>query len=207
MSRARRLTRAGRLAALLAIAIAGCAAATRPPMPVPATVFSGRPLVVMLPLANLSGRPEQSDLVSRVFQAELTRIGRFDVVDYGEAEALAAAMRLRDTGSPTTAQVRTLRDSTGAGYVLAGTVLESGTVRTPEGDVPSIGVALRLIDTANGRAVWADSRFRTGQDDETVFGWGRESSLSRLTSRLAAEMLESFRGATVGADSTRGRAK
>jgi TolB-like protein len=199
-------TRAGIAAALLALSLAGCAS-TQPIMAVPAPVLAGRPLVLMLPLANLSGRAEQGDAVSRVFQTALTATGAFEVVEYGEAEALALALRLRDTASPTTAQVQSLRDSTGARYVMAGTVLESGPMRVPEGDVPSVGVALRLIDTTTGRAVWADSRFRTGQDDETVFGWGRENDLNRLTSRLATEMFEPFRTGAARADSTKGRSK
>jgi TolB-like protein len=187
---------------VLAIGVAaalmpGCAARRHAVLP-PGTL-AGRPLVLMLPLANLSGRLESGDLTSRLFYAELSRTGTCDLVDWGDVERLVETLRVRDTGAPTPAQLEALRDSTGARYVIAGSVLESGTVRTPEGDVPSVGVSLRLIDATSRRAVWADARFRTGQDGETLFGWGRETSLTRLTERLAREMFEGFDAAQAAA--------
>lgn len=182
--------------AVLAVALGGCAASRRAAA-LPAGTLAGRPLVLMLPLANLSGRLESGDLTSRLFYAALARTGACELVDWGETDRLVTALRLRDTGSPSPDQLAALRDSTGARYVLAGSVLESGTMRTPEGDVPSVGVSLRLIDARTRRAVWADARFRDGQQDETVFAWGRETNLGRVTERLAEEMFRPF--TTVGA--------
>jgi TolB-like protein len=189
--------------AVITGALAGCASGPRV-VPVPPALLADRPLVVMLPLSNLTGRNEQGDMVSKVFFAELARTGAFELVDAGEVERLTQAMRMRDLGSPTAGQVRALRDSTGARLVLAGSLLEAGTVRAPEGDIPTIGAALRLIDAETQRAVWADSRFLTGQDRETVFGWGRETSLSRLTSRLAREMFQTFRVREAARDTAKG---
>lgn len=194
------------MTALAAALGAACASGPRV-APLPADVLTTRPLAVLLPLSNLTGRNEQGDVVSRVFYGELTRTGAFELIDAGETERLVNVMRLRDTGSPNSAQVRALRDSTHARYVMAGSVLEAGSVHTPEGDVPSIGVSLRLIDTESMRAVWADSRFLTGQDRETVFGWGREVNVSRLTSRLAVEMFEPFRMRGAARDSARGEVR
>lgn len=176
--------------------VSGCHAARGPAMvPVPPAVLAAKPLAMMLPLANLSGRLEQGDMVTQVFFAEFARAWPGPYVDLGEAQRLADAVRLRDTGSPSSSQVRALADSSGAAYLLVGTVLESGTVRTPEGELPSVGVALRLIDTATQRSVWADSRFATGQDRESLFGWGRENNASRLTAQLAQDLFAAFRNA------------
>uniref|UniRef100_A0A832I2M2 Penicillin-binding protein activator LpoB n=1 Tax=Eiseniibacteriota bacterium TaxID=2212470 RepID=A0A832I2M2_UNCEI len=195
---------AGGLAACMAaLALLPACAATRRAAALDPALLAGRPLVVMLPLANLSGRLESGDLTSRLFYAELAKTRAFELVDWGEAERLVETLRVRDTGAPTPAQLAAILDSTGARYVLAGSVLESGSVRTPEGDVPAVGVSLRLIDAATRRAVWADARFRTGEDDETLFGWGRETSLARVTERLARDMFETFRAAGAAADTTR----
>jgi hypothetical protein len=183
--------------------LAGCRGEPVPvAVPVPPRVLETRPLAMMLPLANLSGRLEQADLMTRVFQAEFVRAWPGPTVDQGEAQRLVDDLRLRDTGAPSGAQVRAIRDSSGAAFLLVGTVLESGTLRTPEGDVPSVGVALRLIDTATQRSIWAASAFRTGQDRESVFGWGRELNINRLTSELAVELCQAFRA--VGPDSANG---
>lgn len=190
-------------AILLVAALAGCASGPRV-VPVPPDLVATKPLVLMLPLSNLTGRAEESDIVTRVFHTELSQTRAFELVEAGEVERLVGVLRLRDTGSPTTAQVKALRDSTGARFVLAGSVLEAGTVRAPEGDVPTVGVSLRLIDTESLRAAWADSRFLTGQDHESVFGWGREVNLSRLTSRLAVEMFEPFRRVVAARDRSKG---
>lgn len=176
--------------------VGGCHAARGPQAaPVPPAMLASRPLAMMLPLSNLSGRLEEGDMATQVFFAEFARAWPGPYLDLGEAKRLADAVRLRDTSSPNANQVRALRDSSGAAFLLVGTVLESGTIRTPEGDVPSVGVALRLIDTATQRSVWADSRFSTGQDHESLFGWGREMNSSRLTSQLAKDMFAAFRNA------------
>ena len=190
-------------AALLLPVAAGCGRAPQPvAIPVPPRVLEARPLAMMLPLANLSGRLEQADMITRVFHAEFVRTWPGPTVDTGEAQRLVDDLRLRDTGAPNSAQVKALRDSTGAAFLLVGTVLEAGPLRTPEGDVPSVGVALRLIETETQRSVWATSGFRTGQDHESVFGWGRELSINRLTSDLAADLCRAFQAS--GTDSVKG---
>jgi hypothetical protein len=80
-------------------------------------------------------------------------------------------------------------------YVMLGSVLESGRVRTADGETPAVGASLRLVETATGRVAWANVRVLTGDDRETVFGWGRERSAERLLTNLADEMLRDFRRA------------
>jgi hypothetical protein len=76
---------------------------------------------------------------------------------------------------------------------MAGSVLEYGSVRTPEGEYPSVGVSLRLLDARDGRTAWSAMRVITGQDRESVFGMGRVRNLDQLTERLARELLAGFR--------------
>lgn len=176
----------------LALALAGCAHAPRVhPMAPPA--FTGTPRVAFLPLANLSGRTEVGDVVSRVFFTALVHTGCCEVVDPGETERVVESLRIRDTGALTTEQARALADSLRVPYLITGTLLEHTNLRTPEGDVPTIGVALEMRDVAKGRVVWADARFRNGQDRETLFGWGRVTDAGKLATELATEMFEGLR--------------
>jgi TolB-like protein len=184
-------------AAAAMLALSGCASAIRS-MPVAGTPLVDRPRVVMLPLSNLSGRVGQTDALTGIFFSEVARTGVCDLVEMGETDRLVQSLRLRDTGSLSPADLRTLRDSTGARFALLGSILEAEMMRTPEGEVPSVGVTLRLVETATARVVWADVGFRSGEDAATVFQWGRQLNLNRVAGDLAARMMEGFRqlGAT-----------
>ncbi len=179
----------GLAAALLAAALgaAGCAAGG-------ATVRDGEPApratLAMLPLENLSGRAEYADRFSRVIWSALGRSGRWNIIDPGQVDALLVELRIRSAGSLTTEQVLEVAGRLRARWIVAGTLLECGTVRTPDGDIPTFSLALRLLDGRDGRVVWTDLLSRTGQDRETIFGWGREESLDRLAETTARELIE-----------------
>lgn len=180
------------VAGALALTAAGCAAPIRT-MPVTGAPLADRPRVVMLPLSNLTGRVGQTDALSGIFFSEIVRTGACDLVDAGETDRLVQSLRLRDTGSLTPEDLRVLRDSTGARYAILGSILEAEMLRTPDGDVPSVGVTLRLVETTNARVVWADVGFRSGEDAATVFQWGRQTNLNRVAADLAARMMNGFR--------------
>jgi TolB-like protein len=179
---------------LTALLVPGCAAHAPAPMRPPGAVLLAHPRVVVLPLANLSGRLGQAEVMSRIVFSQLAAGGAMELVDYGAAESAIEEMRLRDTGSLTREQLRGLGERTGATYAFLGSVLEAETVNTPEGQVPTVGIALRMVEIESARVVWAASRFLSGQDRETVFGWGRETSINRVAEKVVAEMLAGFRG-------------
>ena len=169
----------------------GCAHTPRPtPALEPGSVPAAHPRVAFLPLENLSGRADVSDVLSRIFHSELTSTGRWDVVEPGDVESALEELRIRNTGTLSKAQLTDLGHRLQVSYVLVGSVLESGVVHSADGDVPSVGVTIRLLDTGAGRAVWSRMGFRTGEDKETVFGWGRETSAERLGAMLAKELFK-----------------
>lgn len=181
----------GRALALLAgaaLVLLGCAAAS----PRPAPVTGERPRLALLPLENLSGHPEAGDLVTRVVFVTLERTGCCELVEPGEVEALLAELRLRTPGMLARAEVAELSSRLRAPYLMLGTILESGPVRTPDGEVPSVGLALRLVSGDSAKVLWSGLKVRTGEDRETVFGWGRERSLERVTERTAQGALADF---------------
>ncbi len=178
-------------ATALAVALAGCAATA--PRPGSAMAPAGLPRVALLPLENLSGRAEAGDLVTRVFFGALGATGTSELVEPGDVEAGLSEYRIRTSGMLTSEQAMKLAARLRASYLMTGTILECGTVRTPEGDVPSVGVSMRLLSGADGRVVWTAMKVRTGEDHQTVFEWGRVRSLERLTEQTAAEMFKRFR--------------
>lgn len=189
--RGRTVVRPLLLAAAAALFLAGCAGAGRRSES-GGTVPTDHPRAALLPFENLSGREEQGRLFTQVFLVELVKSGACEMTEPGRVDEMLDRLGIRGTGSLSSEQLRLLGDSLGVRYVLLGSVLEAGTVKTWDGETPSAGAALRMVEPATGRVVWAGLKVRTGDDGETVFGWGREQSAQRLVSRLAREMLGPF---------------
>jgi TolB-like protein len=179
---------------LVLAAVVGCAGSGRPREHAGA-VPTDHPRIALLPFDNLSGREEQERRFTHTFLATLVKTGACEVVDLGRVEAVMESQRLRSAGALTPDQMTAVGESLDVRYLMLGSILEAGTVRTQEGDAPTVGASLRLVEVASGRIVWADVHVRTGDDRETIFGWGRERSAERLLTRLAEEMLQDFRRA------------
>jgi TolB-like protein len=184
-----------RLAGLLILAVlcAGSAPALR--RSAGGTVPTDRPRAALVPFENLAGREEQGALFSKVFFAQLVASGALEMAEPGQVDAALDSLGIRSGGSLTPAQVRALGEALQAPCLLMGSVLESGRVRSGEVDVPAVGGTLRLVEAASGRVLWAGVHFRSGEDHETLFGWGRITSVERLVSLLAQDMLGDFREA------------
>lgn len=189
MSRAPRRGPAG-LLALAAIALAGCAAHASPPAPV---AGAPRPAIALLPLENLSGRAEFGERLTSIVRTAMGGSPRWELVEPGDVDVALAESRVRSSLALTREQVRGIAKDTGARWLMAGTIIECGVARTPDGEVPTLAIALRLIDGETGRVRWTDMRTRSGEDRETVFGWGRVTNLERLALETARELVAAVR--------------
>lgn len=178
------------LLVVAAVLAAGCAHA---PARAPALAASARTAVALLPLENFSERAEYADRMTRVVWSAIGRDGRFEAIEPGEVDAVMADLRIRSSGVLTRDQIVKAAEKLGVRWILAGAVIECGTVRTPDGDVPSLSMSLRLLDGRSGRVAWTDLRAHSGEDRETVFGWGRETSIERLANRTAVELIAAMR--------------
>jgi TolB-like protein len=155
----------------------------------------GHPRAALLPFENLAGREEQGALFGRIFFAHLMASGAFEMVDPASVEQAMDALMVRSTGSLTPAQIRSLGDTLHVPYLLIGSVLESGKVQSGGVELPSVGATLRLVEAASGRVMWAGANFRSGEDHESLFGWGRVRSPEKLISIMAEELLGDFNAA------------
>ena len=196
MSRSQLIRAPGRwLAGMLLLALLCTAGAPATRRSAGGTIPSDHPAAALVPFENLSGREEQSQIFTKVFLAHLVASGALDMVDPTRVEAAMDSLRIRASGSMTPAEVRAMADTLHVRYLLLGSVLESGTIQSESGPLPSAGATLRLVEAASGRVLWAGVHFRSGEDRETVFGWGRVRSLEKLIAALASEMLRDFRDA------------
>ncbi len=180
---------------MLVLGVLCTAGAPRVRRSVAGAVPTDHPRTALIPFENLAGREEQSEIFTKVFFAQLVASGSLDMVDPTQVDAAMDSLDIRSATSMTPLGLRTLADTLHARYLLLGSVLESGSIQTGNGPVPAVGAALRMVEPTNGRVVWAAAHFRSGEDRETVFGWGRVMSTERLISELASDMLQDFRAA------------
>ena len=155
----------------------------------------GRPRAALLPFENLGGREEQGTFFSKVFFAQIVASGALEMVDPSRVDEVMDSLAIRSAGSITPAQIQALGGAFQAPYLLLGSVLESGRLQSGGSDVPAVGATIRLVEVASGRVLWAGVHFRSGEDREGLFGWGRVMNADKLVSQLASEMLGDFRDA------------
>jgi hypothetical protein len=155
-------------------------------------VAGPRPRIALLPLENLTAVPDAAETVTRVVFVELVQKGSYDMVESGMVEGVMDSLRIRATGSVSQADLAAIGERLRAPWVLVGSVIEYDVAHTPDGEVPSVGATLRLLDVATGQVRWANLSVRTGDDKERVLGIGREHSRERLTSAMAVDLLSTF---------------
>jgi hypothetical protein len=185
------------LACALPVLAAGCAGKAPRPAVAPAGPL---PRIAILPFDNLANEGGAGDTMTLVFFTAVGAQGRYEPVEAGIVATVLDSMRIRLTTTLSAEQMRALGQRLDVQRILVGSVLESGSVRTDDGDVPTVGVAVKLLDPETGRVLWTRMGFRTGADKETVFGWGRERSRPKLSAQLAEELLRDLPAPT---DSTR----
>ncbi len=185
------------LACALLVVVAGCGGH----VPAPRPIDEHAPRIAVLTFEDLSSQAGVGERLTRIVFTELARVGRWQVAELGETDMALVEARVRSTSVMTIEQAQVVSQKVGARWLLTGSALEYGRTRTPDGDVPTVGLALRLIDGTTGRVVWADQRFRSGEDRELVFAWGRINDITQLAARTAAELVKDIRLPAAG-DST-----
>lgn len=159
----------------------------------------GGPRLGVIPFENLSERSDAGDVATRIATERLAERGGWSLVEAPEMDGALEELRIRAAGAIPREQLIELGKKLGARYFLTGAVLENGVVRTGDGDVPSIGLSVELIEASDGHVAWRRMKFRTGDDHETLFGWGRVTSAQKLTADLMGDLIAGL--PSVAADS------
>jgi hypothetical protein len=149
--------------------------------------------IALLPLVNLSEDADGPEAVANMLWVELLRIPGVELVERGVVEAATRRARLLYTDRLSAEQMRQLADSLGTSYLMVGTVLGYGFVRKGREEVPTVSLALRLLDTRSGKTLWAVCSTHRGDERESLFGIGRERTLEEVTQRTVRDALASFR--------------
>jgi TolB-like protein len=137
--------------------------------------------LAILPFDNYSGKEDAGKQVANAFLVELLKMPSFHVVEPGEVDRVMREERIRSSNQIDLNAAKLFKEKLLAEYVLIGAVNEFDYLKDGDRDVPSVGFAVRLLDTSNGQIVWAANYSRRGDDHELIFGWGLVNSLTELT--------------------------
>ena len=134
-----------KVAASIALVIEAPGAA---PEPAAALDLPGKPSIVVMPFANLSGDPEQEHLADGMVEEIATALSRFRSIF-----VVASGSRLSLKGPAITPQDAGRR--LGVRYLLEGSVRKAGN---------RVRIAVKLVDTNSGAQVWVE-RFEDTLED------------------------------------------
>lgn len=158
----------------------------------PQTDLSELKRIAVLPFDNLSGEEDAGEKITEIFTVELLRMGSFSVVEPGRVKKAVMEKRIRTTRDMDIEAVKWLGESLEADLILAGSLLDFSTQESANKKVPMVTVIARLVKADSGVTVWAAYQSRQGDDKESLFGWGRITSLSELARLAVSEMLQSL---------------
>jgi TolB-like protein len=148
--------------------------------------------IAVLPFDNVSGHPDAGKKVVNLFLTELVRTEIFKMADMGEVENLLRSLRVRTIAEIDLPKLQAFKERLSVQAVIVGSVDEYELRQERSGAVPIVAVNARMLDAQTGDILWAVSHTRDGDDWETVFGFGRIISLSRLAQIVISEVLESL---------------
>lgn len=141
------------------------------------------PVLVLLPLDNLSGAARARSLVSERVVAALERKG-YRVAWGEDVAAVLESERIRYMDAlPPESRAAVMERFGAAGFV-------SGAVDTfVEGAQPAVAVSLRIV-RADGTPAWADVTARTAADTAGLFGAGRADTVELLVNEVVDRVME-----------------
>ncbi|UCD34452.1 MAG: hypothetical protein JSU90_09140, partial [Nitrospiraceae bacterium] len=142
--------------------------------------------VAVMPFENLTDEGSAPERIAPLLMRELEQRG-FTPVDGDQLGAFICRQRVRSSGFIPRELARKIRARFGTPAILAGSIISFSNTMPVE-----FGVIARLIDTSDGRILWADYASATGEDFVTVLDLGRIHSVYELIPRVMNSLFLSF---------------
>ena len=148
--------------------------------------------LAVIPFDNFSGHPDADKKVINLLLTELVRTGMFQIADMGEVETALRMLRIRSISELDSSKLKGLKERLNVQTIMVGSVDEYELRQDKNAAVPVVAVNARMLDIQTGEILWAASQVHNGNDWETIFGFGRITSQSRLAQIVVSEMVESL---------------
>jgi len=176
----------------LLIGLAGCAKTYVQGYIKPDLNVSDVKSIAMLPFDNISGYQDAGKKVENLLLTELVRTEMFKIAEMGEVEKSLRNLRIRTTSEIDLDKLQKLGKQLNVQAVIMGSVDEYELRQERNETVPVVSITARMLDVQTGDIIWAISHTHDGNDRETVFGFGKIISLSRLAQIVISEMVENL---------------
>lgn len=172
--------RARRIGGLIAVALA-VLGASRP------AGAAAEPTVALLPFENVSGSMQGQRLIMPLIEKALEERG-YRLIEPARLEPFLFSRRIRRTGMLSREHLEALRRDLGADLAMVGSVA----LFNDAPDNPQWGLSSRLLATADGAIVWAESVGLTGDDFTIALGLGTITSGERLGREVVKALLRTL---------------
>ncbi len=148
--------------------------------------------IAVLPFDNISGHPDAGRKVINLLLTELVRTELFRISDMGEVESYLRQLRIRTNAEIDMLKLKRLGEHFDVPAIIIGSIDEYELRQDRSETVLVVAISARMLDVKTGDIIWAVSHTHDGDDWETVFGFGRVISLSRLAQIVLSEIVESL---------------
>lgn len=146
--------------------------------------------VAILPFINHTGYRDGDILFYRVFDAELSRSGEFDVIPEGDIRRAFRQVRLTPGAKePDYDQLRIMGDYLKADVLVGGNILQMEELTQDNESIPYITVRLELLDAKKGRTIWTIYHKREGSQFRKVMHFGVINTITQLAKLVSNEIL------------------
>lgn len=148
--------------------------------------------VAVLPFANEASYSQADNIFGRVFVSELINTG-FLLSQEGDVRKILKQMMVIPGLMPSVEQLRAIADRLGVQVIVIGSVVEMRDKdRYGQKLDPSAAVILRIIEADSGRTLWTTYARREGKEYRKVMHFGLINSVTALSEKMAAEIIETW---------------
>ncbi len=148
--------------------------------------------IAVIPFDNISGYPDAGKKVLNLFLTELIHTELFEIKEMGEVEKSLRNLRIRNIAEIDSSKLQQLGEQLNVRAIIVGSIDEYDLRQDRNDTIPVVAISARMLNVQTGDILWAVSHAQDGRDRETVFGFGRIISLSKLAQVVVSEMVESL---------------
>lgn len=143
--------------------------------------------LALIPFENVSGSVESTRMVMPLIEQGLRRKG-YEIVGLEKIEDFLLRNRVRNSGMMSRGQLDALRKEFGVELVLLGSV----DLFSESGAASQWCLSARVVSTADGKILWAESTGRTGDDFTGILALGTVTSGTVLAEKVVRILMESL---------------
>lgn len=145
--------------------------------------------IAVLPFLNESQYKQGGFIGYRVFMAELTRFGMYNVVQEGDIREVYRQMKIFPNRLPGHEELAILGNRLDSEILVTGRIIEMTEDFIGREMNPSLAIILQIHDSRTGRVLWTTYHKRQGTDFRTVMHFGKINTITSLAKQVSHEVL------------------